>query len=247
MAHWDARRYAAVSTPQQSWGEEVATRLFLRGNERIVDLGCGAGQITALLADRVPDGAVIGVDASSDMLAEAHRRLGSRATLVLADLREWTPPPSTDVLFSTASLHWVPNHLALWARQAAGLRPRARVHVQYGGYGNLPGVVEAMGAVAASGSFRAYLHPFVTPWTFHTPDEATEQLEAGGCHDVVAWTEHRVAAPSDLPSFVGVSVVGGELAKLPRRLRADYLDAVLSSLGRPAALEYVRLNVTAVR
>src|ERR1700709_2170516 len=88
---WDAATYQRVSTPHQGWGAEILDRVALRGDETVLDLGCGTGRVTEQLLERLPRGHVIGVDGSAAMVAEAQRRLGSeRATFVQSDLLAFT-------------------------------------------------------------------------------------------------------------------------------------------------------------
>src|SRR3954469_17152868 len=76
---WDGAAYDRLSTPMEQLGREVMERLELRGDETILDAGCGSGRLTQLLIERVPDGRVIGVDASASMIDAARERLGDAA------------------------------------------------------------------------------------------------------------------------------------------------------------------------
>src|SRR3954465_7077725 len=76
---WDGAAYDRLSTPMEQLGREVMERLDLRGDETILDAGRGSGRLTQLLIDRVPDGRVIGVDASASMIDAARERLGDAA------------------------------------------------------------------------------------------------------------------------------------------------------------------------
>src|SRR4051794_41596317 len=83
---WDGAAYDRLSTPMEQLGREVLERLELRGDETILDAGCGSGRLTQLLIERVPDGRVIGVDASASMIDAARERLGDAAHLRVAHL-----------------------------------------------------------------------------------------------------------------------------------------------------------------
>ncbi len=87
----------------------------------VVDLGCGPGNLTAMLAERWPDATIIGVDSSAEMV-HAARQIGG-IDVVHADLREWEPPSPVGVLVSNAVLQWVPDHLELLPRLAGWLAP----------------------------------------------------------------------------------------------------------------------------
>lgn len=242
---WDAASYARVSTPQQSWADDVLARLRLDGGETVLDLGCGAGLVTARLAARLPRGRVIAVDASASMVAEARRRLGGNATAVVADLRDFSWPVPVDAVFSTATLHWVPDHGRLWQRLRGLVRDGGAVVAQYGGRGNIPGVEQAMTELADRTPYRDHLAGFVSPWTFEAPETARAQAAAAGFHNVRAWTEERQAKPPDMRAFLATAVAVTPLDVLPARLRGHYTDALFELLGRPEELHYVRLNVDA--
>lgn len=243
---WDAAAYARLSTPQQDWAEEVLSRLRLAGDETVLDLGCGAGIVTARLASLVPHGRVIAVDASAAMVSEARTRLaGTTASVLQADLRTFTWPDRADALLSTATLHWVPDHPALWRRLHAVLRPGGRLVVQYGGQGNIPKVEAAMADLAGRAPYAAYLEPFQSPWTFDSADAAGADCAAAGFTDVRAWTQERAARPADMLGFLTTSVAVTELDRLPQSQRARYVTDLHDLLGRPEELRYVRVNVDA--
>ena len=117
---WDAETYDAVSDPQFEWGMEVLGRLELRGDESVIDAGCGSGRITAELLDRIPEGKLLAVDGSRAMIEKARERLGERVGYLVADLAELELAAPVDLVFSTATFHWVPDHDALFRRLHAG-------------------------------------------------------------------------------------------------------------------------------
>src|SRR3954453_1264720 len=134
---WDGAAYDRLSTPMEQLGREVMERLELRGDETILDAGCGSGRTTQPLMERVPDGRVIGVDASASMIDAARERLGDAADLRVADLVGLALSGATvDVVFSTATFHWIADHDALFASLRRALRPGGRLVAQCGGGGN---------------------------------------------------------------------------------------------------------------
>ncbi|RBY80615.1 methyltransferase type 11 [Geodermatophilus sp. TF02-6] len=245
VVDWDAAGYARLSTPQQSWARDVLARLHLRGDETVVDLGCGAGLVTEQLAALVPRGRVVAVDVSAAMVRATRARLGDRAEVVRADLHEFTWPEPADVLVSTATLHWVPDHARLWRHLRGLLRPGGVLAVQYGGAGNIPGVEEAMAELAGREPFAAHLAPFRSPWTFDAVETARREVATAGFTDVRVWSERRPARPPDVPAFLATSVAVTELDRLPEELRDRYTAALFAALGAPEELGYVRLDVDA--
>src|SRR3954453_22257666 len=114
---WDAGTYDRVSRPQQDWSSAVNDRLALRGDETVLDAGCGSGLVTEVLLESLPDGRVIAVDGSTAMVEQARERLDpARTTLVHSDLLELALDEEADAVFSNAVFHWVPDHPRLFER-----------------------------------------------------------------------------------------------------------------------------------
>lgn len=244
---WDARTYERVAAPQASWAAEQLTRLALNGDEVILDAGCGAGNITAELVERVPHGHVYGVDAAPSMAALAAQRLGDRATVLCQDLLELALPEPVDVVFSNATLHWVLDHDALFVRLHDALAPGGRLVAQCGAHGNVSRVRAAAMAVAREEPYAPCFAGFREPWTFATPAETEPRLQRAGFADVRVWTVERPTAPEDPREFCRASILVRHLDVVPETLREGYLDAVMARLGTPVVYDYVRLNILATR
>jgi len=121
---WDARTYDLSSQPQQAWASEVLTRLEgIARDATVLDVGCGTGRVTEALLALVPQGRVLAMDASADMVALARSRLGDRAEVWCEDVLQLDLDEPVDAIVSTATLHWITDHDRLWARLAQALRP----------------------------------------------------------------------------------------------------------------------------
>src|SRR5262249_31350068 len=149
---WDARSYHALSEPQFEWGKRVLDDLELRGDEQAMDAGCGTGRLTELLAARLPNGRVAALDRSFNMAVVAKETLrAERNTDVLvADLLALPFDNAFDLVFSTATFHWVRDHDRLFAEVFMSLRPGGRLHAQCGGEHNLERIQTRALAVADS-------------------------------------------------------------------------------------------------
>jgi trans-aconitate 2-methyltransferase len=228
-------------------GREVLGRLDLRGDETVLDAGCGSGRLTALIAERVPRGRVIGVDASASMIEAARERLGAGADLRTADLVGLDLGGDTvDVVFSTATFHWIADHDALFASLRAALADGGRLAAQCGGAGNIASVHAAAREVAANEPFRAYFADWEGPWNFATPEQTEQRLTAAGFGEANCWLAGRPVTPDDPREYLRTINLGAHLERLPPDLHDPFLDAMLEHLGAHPTLDYVRLNIDAV-
>jgi trans-aconitate 2-methyltransferase len=243
---WDAETYDAVSDPQFKWGMEVLERLELDGDENAIDAGCGSGRVSAELLQRLPDGSLTVVDASEAMLAKARERLGDRVSYLVADLSELEPAAPVDLIFSTATFHWISDHDRLFGRLRAALRPGGRLVAQCGGEGNVAEHAEAIAAVAAEPEFAAHLVQMTGIWNFASAEETERRLRAAGFAEARCWLEPRPVQPAQPLEFTSTVTLGPLLAQLPAELRRPFAEAILERSRRPLVLDYVRLNIEAV-
>lgn len=243
---WDAETYDAVSDPQFEWGMEVLERLELRGDEVAVDAGCGSGRVTAELADRLPEGRVIAVDGSAAMVEKATEGLGDRAEYLVSDLVELELPEPVDLVFSTATFHWIPDHDALFGRLRAALKPGGRLVAQCGGYGNVAEHTQAIAAVAADPEYGQHLSSAKAIWNFAAPEETEPRLAAAGFGEVRCWLQPKPVQPPRPLEFISTVTLGPVLDQLPEEKRKPFAEAVLAHEGEPLVLNYVRLNIEAV-
>lgn len=244
---WDAETYDVVSDPQFSWGMEVLGRLDLAGDESAIDAGCGSGRVTAELIERLPHGRVLAVDASAAMVDKARERLGSNASYLVADLAELAVERPVDLVFSTATFHWIADHERLFSRLVAALRPGGRLVAQCGGEGNIAEHVKAVEGVSARPEFAPFLDGAKELWNYASPAETEARLLAAGFAEARCWLEPRPVKPSDPLRFTMTATLGAHLAKLPEDRRREFAEAVIARSRRPFTLDYVRLNIEARR
>jgi trans-aconitate 2-methyltransferase len=242
---WDAETYDEVSDPQFSWGTEVLERLELRGDEDAIDAGCGSGRVTEELLGRLPGGSMLAVDASERMVEKARERLGDQASYLVADLAELEVEAPVDLIFSTATFHWIPDHDRLFERLRAALRSGGRLVAQCGGQGNIGEHVEALAEVSALEEFAPYLRDAPQLWNYAGPEETEARLRKAGFEDARCWLEPKPVKPADPLRFTMTSTLGAHLARLPKELRRPFAEAILNRSAEPFTLEYIRLNIEA--
>jgi trans-aconitate 2-methyltransferase len=243
---WDPETYDAISDPQLKWGMEALERLKPRGDETVVDAGCGTGRVTAALAELLPRGRVIAVDSSKEMVERARERLGNGVDYVVSDLLELELPEPVDVIFSTATLHWILDHDRLFRQLRGVLRPGGRVVAQCGGKGNVATHTQAIVSVAARHEFGQHLTGMRGLWNFSTPEETEPILERAGFTEVRCWLEPKPLQPERPLEFISAVTLGPILEQLPEEKRQRFAEAVLEVSEQPLVLDYLRLNIEAV-
>jgi trans-aconitate 2-methyltransferase len=242
---WDAETYARVARPQLEWAGAVIDRLELRGDETVLDAGCGSGGVTELLLERLPEGRVIAVDGSASMVEQARARLDpERSRVFQADLVELELDEEVDAVFSNAVFHWIRDHARLFERLAAALRPGGRLEAQCGGEGNVARFYAAVQAVATRPPYAEFLDGF-HPHRFAAPGETEELLRAAGFEDASCGLEVRPVHPPEPREFIRSVCIGAHSELLPEELRVPFLDDVMATLGPDPELDYVRLNISA--
>lgn len=130
MTTWDPTIYERYKQARVRPGADLLARLpGPDGVRNVADLGCGTGRLTRVLADRYPDAAVVGVDRSPQMLAAA-AAVESRVSWIEGDVASWSPPEPVDLVFSNATLHWLPDHASLFPTLIASVAPGGTFAVQ---------------------------------------------------------------------------------------------------------------------
>ena len=238
---WSAEGYARDAGFVPALGAEVLALLAPRPGERILDLGCGDGVLTARLAQAGAE--VTGLEPDPDMAAAAR---GRGLTVIEQDAHEPFGEGAFDALFSNAALHWMREPETVLRHLRRALRPGGRLVAEQGGFGNVAAVVTALNAAREAAG-----HEAVCPWDFPSPTLQRRRLEAAGFRVVSIGLYPR---PTPLPTGMEgwLRTFGGPFLRGlgPAERHAALRDAQrrLSALHDPAEgwiADYVRLRFAA--
>ncbi len=266
MSDWDARRYHRVSEPQVAWGQAVLAHLAPVAGERILDIGCGTGRLTVLIA-ATPGIVVVGLDPSVKMLAEARRGLtpapGHRGLTPAPRHRGLTPvyvqadgvalPFVTkfDGVFSAATFHWIPDHDRLFRSIHDALKAGGRLVAQCGGGANLHRLYDRARALMAEPRYAGFYKQWSEPWRFYGVAETKARLASAGFTGIDVTL---VPAPTTLADrtafaeFVECVCLRHQLERLPLHHRAPFVSDLTERAAHdepPFTLDYWRLNISA--
>jgi trans-aconitate 2-methyltransferase len=241
-APWRGDDYDRISGPHADMGTPALDRLELAGDERVLDLGCGSGRVTERLLERLTTGTAIALDGSVSMLEQAARRLArfaDRVTYVHADLAHPPLPIDglVDAVMSTAALHWVIDHDALFEGIGGALRAGGQLSFQCGGEGNAAAMIAAVRDQGVE-----------TAGVFHMAgvEETRARLAASGFERIEAWLQPQTIAfetRADMLEYI-VTPYLRPATGLPDDELHRIANGVVDRLG-VLAIDYVRLNVTA--
>lgn len=191
MTHeFEGREYEKASSHQKAWGTRLIDELELRGDESILDLGCGDGQLTARLAARVPRGRVLGIDASAGMLQAARRHEGGNLQFLQKDIGELDFIDEFDVVFSNATLHWVPDHARLLDNVFRALREGGLLRFNFAGEGNCENFFRVVRQAMTDARFSGYFRDFVWPWYMPSLEQYQSLVARSRFHEIRVWAEN---------------------------------------------------------
>jgi trans-aconitate 2-methyltransferase len=254
--HWNAEVYDRIGTPMRRWAQEVIEGLELRGDETVLDAGCGSGSVTFDLLERLPGGKVYAVDSSPDMIAKLQRSLEERGekrvTAILGSLTDFTLPEQVDAVFSNAVFHWIPDDAALFGCLLRATKPGGRLRAQCGGGHNIARLTEATHAVETRPPYNKHLSGDSEFRKYRTDSEAKEAMERAG------WTDVRAAlfeAPvvfedeDDAVLYLRTIILQHQANALPAESSDAFLRDVVHEtvhrFGEPFIADYVRLDLWA--
>jgi trans-aconitate 2-methyltransferase len=233
MTEWDAAAYAKMSGLQKAMAAQVLPLLELRGDEHVLDVGCGEGRITALIASRIPRGEVLGVDPSRDMIAFASSHSGgeirSNLRFEVADARALAFADAFDLVVSFNALHWIPDpDPALRSIQVAlkrGGRAQLRM-VTAGPRQSLENVVEE---TRQSPRWQGWFAGFSDPYLRLTAEQYAAAAARNGLRAERAQTRDETWAFESRSAFHTFCAVGlvAWTQRLPEAERSAFVDDVL--------------------
>lgn len=252
---WNSAAYHRLSDPQFGWALKVVKRLEslrLRGDEDILDAGCGTGRVAAELLRRFPDCHVTAVDASENMVREARLSLqefGNRARVEQYDLLELPYSNAFDAVFSTAVFHWIKDHERLFAVLFRVLKPGGALVAQCGGGPNLKKVRDRIQQLTESPKFKEYFRDWQRVWEYPGPELTRDRVQQAGFRDVSTSLE---AAPVSFPDsqqyrdFLATMILHPYLERLPTELHPEFQNELVRQAAQdqpPFVLDYWRLNM----
>jgi trans-aconitate 2-methyltransferase len=267
--NWDAETYHKVSNIQESWAIEILEKRKFKGNEIVLDAGCGTGRVTKIIANNVKRGKVYAVDIDDNMITNAKKNLKDFSNIVFikSDLSVVKLPEKMDLIFSNAVIHWVLDHKKLFTNFSRLLKPGGELLIQCGGQGNLGAIPIVLEKVRKSNSFKNYFTNWNTPWNFASSTDTKKILEDSGFKDIQVDRIKKIANfqnYQDYILFMKTVVIKPYLSYLPtdknNNIKNLFIEEFFLELDKKHnrntinkttdtnfKIDYVRLNITGTK
>lgn len=232
---WNAVDYAGHSEVQQQWALELMQQLDLRGDEHLLDLGCGDGKVTAALAAGLPDGRVVGLDSSHQMIGLAVAtypiKTHNNLSFHVQDVRFLSDEQQFDVVFSNAALHWVVDHKPVVQGIFQALKPGGKVLVQMGGKGNAEELIATLDTIMQQLRWKEYFTHFSFPYGFYAPEEYAPWLQEAGFTGLSLELKPKVMVHKTRERFTGWlrTTWLPYLERIPPSLQEEFIKTVVDT------------------
>ena len=188
---FDGEKYKLASSQQKEWGKGLIAELEFKGGERILDLGCGDGALTAELAKLVPDGFVLGIDASENMIETARKdHTCANIRFERLDINAIDFESEFDLVFSNATLHWVKDHDRLLRNVFKALKDKGTARFQFAGDGNCSNLIRILKEVISAKEYASCFSEFDWPWYMPAIDEYRALLNDVAFAEKKVWSEN---------------------------------------------------------
>ncbi len=230
---WSGADYARHSNLQAAMADEVLSRLPLRGDEQLLDVGCGDGKLSARIAEQLPYGAVLGVDASADMVAFARQQFGAAAwpnlRFEVVDARRLNFDARFDRVVSFNALHWIPQQAEALRGIRAALKPQGRAHLRLVTRGALTSLEEVAEALRQEPSWAPHFTAFSDPYLRLDAQQYSALARGLGLQTITVHSEMKRWDFGSDEAFFGFcnAGFGAWTQVLPEERRHDFVRTVM--------------------
>lgn len=232
MYKWDPEDYyISWLSEQQKLAQELILKLGIKGNERVLDIGCGDGMISAEIAKQLPNGSVLGIDNSEEMIHFARKNFSSKRfpniTFKVMDASYLSFSCEFDIVISINTFHWFEDHLPILIGIKRSLRPSGRVMLLMGGRGNAEGILEILKKIIKTEKWNRYFTNFSFHYSFFGPEKYIDWLDHIGLEvKRVELIPIDWYTPKDKLSSWIRTIWLPYTQRIPEDLREDFIDEI---------------------
>jgi len=255
---FDGEKYKKASSHQKEWANKILSELHFNGNEIILDLGCGDGTITNQLAEMVPAGKVIGIDASEGMIKTALRdKEQSNVHFEQKDINKICYIEEFDFIFSNATLHWVKDHKKLLKNIFKGLKYNGALRFNFAADGNCSHFFKVIRQAMDQQEYREYFKGYSWPWFMPTIEDYQKLAQEAEFSEIEIWGENLDRHFEDTETmikWIDQPSIVPFLKHIPQTKKKDFRSYVVEQMTKETKQEngtcfetFRRVNVKAVK
>jgi len=258
---WNGKGYARHSSAQFRWAQELIEKMGVDGSESLLDIGCGDGKITALLAQTLENGRAVGIDASDNMIGFAKATFSKKDYPNLSfkhmDASKLSFQNEFDLVFSNSALHWIKDHGPVLKGICRALRRNGRVFMSFGGKGNIDTIVPIIDQLVQEPEWAGYFQNLVLTWAFHDAQDYRSWVVDAGLTPIRVELVPKDMVHEDRAALEGWFRTAWHpyMACLPEEKRDEfmgelvrrYLDKYPVNSGGRTHVAMVRLEVEAIK
>jgi len=200
---FDGDKYLKASKHQKEWGQKLINEFQFIGNESILELGCGDGMLTKIIADRIPDGSILGIDISKGMINKAKELTQDNLLFQLMNINDINFRDKFDTIISNATLHWVLDHKKLIKNCHTALKESGVVRFNFAGDGNCSNLITVIRDIMKNEEYKEYFANFKWPWYMPTTDDYRQLLTINNFREIRIWDENADRYFRDVDKMIG--------------------------------------------
>jgi trans-aconitate 2-methyltransferase len=232
MADFDGEKYKAASMHQKEWGGKLIDDLDLKGDERVIDLGCGDGVLTKKIMELVPKGRVLGIDSSASMIETAKKLEASNLRFQQLDIYDLDFKDEFDVAYSNAALQWVKDHDRMLENVRRAVRPGGLIRFNFAGDGNCTNLFAVGREVMAMPRYHAYFEEMEWPWFMPSVDAYEKVVSRHQFSEWRVWMENadRLFSEDEIVRWIEQPSIVPFLAKVKSYDKQAFRDEVVNRM-----------------
>ena len=254
---FDGKKYKMASIHQKEWGNTLIAELKLKGDERILDLGCGDGVLTEQLSLSVPNGKVLGIDASMGMIETAKGIIKNNVEFQQVDINEINYKNEFNIIFSNAALHWIKDHKRLLDNAYQALKFQGIILWDFGGAGNCANFIDVIQEKITTIKFTEYFRTFEWPWFMPSKAQYKGLIDSVGFSKVEIIEENKdryFSNADEMIRWIDQPSIVPFIERVPDEKKESFRKEVIQLMVEKTEQKdgrcfetFRRINVTAVK
>lgn len=230
---FDGKKYKLASKHQKEWGKELISELSFKGNETVLDLGCGDGILTEQLSFLVPYGNALGIDASINMIETAKMLCKNNLDFIHMNINEINFENEFDFIFSNAALHWVKDHKQLLKNIYRALKTHGRILWDFGGFDNCFYFIDVIQKKISENKYKKYFKNFEWPWFMPSKSQYEKLISAVGFSAYTITEVNRdryFSTASEMIKWIDQPCIVPFIKYIPYEIKEEFRQEVIEEM-----------------